>query len=363
MSRAACAIIDLEALKHNLSRVKAFASSQKIIAMIKADAYGHGILRVATALEHADAFGVACLEEAQILRHAGIKNTIILMEGFFKADELTIIDQLNLDVVIHDSYQLEILNQIQLEKPLNIWLKIDTGMHRLGFSFEQAGEVWQQLSEHPNVAGEPKLMTHFACADDVESPLTKQQIQKFQKATQSIKAEKSLANSAAILEWPQTHGDWVRPGIMLYGISPFLASRGQFYDLKPVMTLQSEIIAIHPIKKGDVVGYGATWQAPEDMLVGVVAMGYGDGYPRHAPSGTPILVNNQRVPLIGRVSMDMLTVDLRTVIEPKIGMAVVLWGKGLPVEEIAEHADTIAYELLCGITRRVAVKALDSAGD
>jgi len=372
MSRVARATINLTALKNNLAIVKKSAPPQKIMAVIKADAYGHGMARIAQALtetlmEH-DAFAVASIDEAVMLRSVGIQRSIIVLEGFNSSADLEVARQHKITVVIHHISQV-ILLELHLEEANNIkcWLKIDTGMHRLGFSPDDVKKIYQRLLA-TGVDTDIGLMTHLANADDTQDSKTEQQVEIFEKIISGNPAETSLANSAGILAWPSTHGHWVRPGIMLYGVSPFIIplidsevdsditdeSRTRIEpNLEPVMTLSATLIAVHTVLKGESVGYGGTWQCPEDMLVGVVSIGYGDGYPRHAPSGTPVLVNGKRVSLIGRVSMDMIMVDLRELSGAKVGDEVVLWGDGLPVEEIATAAGTIGYELLCGVTKRV----------
>lgn len=353
------AVIDLSALRHNLARVRAAAPHARVMAAIKANAYGHGLIRAARALEGADALGVACLAEAQSLREAGISVPITLLEGFFHADELESIAALNLAVVIHHTSQLQLLEQARLGRPIPVWVKLDTGMHRIGFPPEQAGEVVRRLDRCPNVSALLGLMTHLANADDRQDPTTPRQLARFEQAAAGLPGERSIANSAGVLGWPASHANWVRPGIMLYGASPFVGGRGEAEGLRPVMNLRSELMAVNRLQRGDAVGYGGTWVCPEAMPVGVVAIGYGDGYPRHAPSGTPVLVNGRRVPLIGRVSMDMLSVDLRSQPEAAVGDPVVLWGEGLAAEEVAEQAGTIAYELFCGVTPRVTVVEQD----
>jgi alanine racemase len=345
--------INCEALRHNLQRVREFAPHSKVMGMIKANAYGHGLIEVARALKDADAFGVAFLEEALALRAAGIQNSIVLMEGFFNAAELDQICRHDLEIVVHQYSQLEILEQNKLNKPLTVWLKIDTGLHRLGFLPKEVTAVWQRLRACNNVQGEPHLLSHFASPDDLSKPTTLQQFDCFNTSIIGLNSPRSLANSAAIIAWPTIRCEWIRPGIMLYGVSPFTDKTGADYNLQPVMTLRSELIAIQPLQKGDAVGYGGVWTCPEDMRLGMVAIGYGDGYPRHAKNGTPVLVNGKITPLVGRVSMDMITVDLRTQPNAKIGDPVVLWGEGLPIELVARSADTIAYELLCSVTPRV----------
>ncbi len=360
MSRAARAIIDLAALRHNLQQVRRAAPQQQLIAIIKADAYGHGIVPVARALADADVFGVVCLEEALSLREAGIDKPILLLEGFFHADELPLIRRHKLQVVVHGEHQLDVLAALPPQAfSIPVWLKVDTGMHRLGISPHAVPAAWQRLAACPAVAPLLGLMTHLANADDGDDELTCKQLDCLASVRRDRSIAVSIANSAGILAWPASHGDVVRPGIMLYGVSPMLGENGAQRNLRPVMTLCSELISIRQCKKGDAVGYGGSWVCPEDMPVGVVAMGYGDGYPRHAPSGTPLLVNGRRAALIGRVSMDTICVDLRSQPGAAIGDSVTLWGNGLPAEEIAECASTIAYALFCGVTCRVKKETID----
>ena len=352
MSRPAKVVISLSALRHNFNRIRTLAPDTRIMAIVKADAYGHGLSHTAQCLEHADAFGVACLEEAGELRQAKIKQRIILLEGPYSGEELAEISQLGLDIVVHDLSQIEMLEQNQLNKPVCVWLKVDTGMHRLGFSPDLVNQVLARLEQSACVQN-VRLMTHLASANNREDPMTREQMQCFSQLSEYMSHEKTIANSAGILAFSEAHVDWVRPGIMLYGVSPFSDSNGPQEGLQPVMMLQSKLITVRALKAGEPVGYGATWRCPEDMSVGVVAAGYGDGYPRHAESGTPVLVNGKRVELIGRASMDMLTVDLRSQPQAKTGAPVVLWGEGLPVEEIANHAGTIPYEVLCAVHKRL----------
>lgn len=353
MTRPSRVVINKQALKHNLQRTRELAPRSKVMAIIKADAYGHGIVRVAETLDKADAFGVACLEEAEQLRAASITKPIVLLEGPHKADDIPKVVKLDLDIVLHNEFQLGFLEKAILDKPLQVWVKIDTGMHRLGFPIEKAAAILARVKNCKNIKPEFRLMTHFATANEPDNPLTEQQLENFEQVCDGYELEKTVANSAALINFPASHNAWVRPGLMLYGVSPMIDKHASELGLKPVMTLESELISIQRLKKGEPVGYGATWRCPEDMPIGVVAAGYGDGFPRHAKSGTPVLVNDVRCALIGRASMDMLTVDLRNQAEAKIGDRVVLWGETLPVEEIALHADTIPYELLCGVHKRL----------
>jgi alanine racemase len=356
MSRPAQAILDLSAIAHNLKRVRELAPGRSVMAVIKANAYGHGMIKVAHALNETDAFAVACLDEALSLRAAGIRHTIVLLEGFFSARDIPFLVLHELSAVVHHEEQLRMLEADRPPGSLPVWLKIDTGMHRLGLSPDKVAEAYQRLKALPSVKI-TGLMTHLASADEREDSTTARQLACFIKAVAPFSEPKSIANSAGILAWPQSHGDWVRPGIMLYGASPFADGTGQDHGLRPALSLHSQLMAVNRFKRGDRVGYGGTWQCPEDMPVGVVAIGYGDGYPRHAAPGTPVLVNGRRVPLVGRVSMDMICVDLRSQPQARIGDAVCLWGPSLPVEEIAACASTIPYELLCRVTSRVRMHA------
>ena len=351
MTRPVRARIDLSALTFNLSRARHAAPDSRVLAVIKADGYGHGIVAVAGALDAADAFAVASLEEALLLREAGINKPVLLLEGVFSADELEAVTRHGFELVVHHEPQLEWIQELD-KAGLTVWLKVNSGMNRLGFAPREALEAWDRLAAMPQVA-EQRWMSHFACADDPHHPANTEQETVFQALCAQRKAPRSLANSAALLSRPSSHYEWVRPGIMLYGASPMMAGQVSPVELKPAMTFSSEVIAIHDCRKGDAIGYGQGWKCPEAMRVGVVAAGYGDGYPRHAPSGTPVLLNGEVVPLVGRVSMDMLCVDLRKQPGAGVGDPVVLWGQGLPVETVAEAAGTISYELLCGVTSRV----------
>jgi len=346
------ALVSAAALSHNLARVRQLAPHSAVMAVLKADAYGHGLLRSAAALCEADGFGLLDLDEALVLRQAGYRQPICLLEGFFDADELTVIAERQIDTVVHSAWQIDALASSQATRAIDVWLKLDTGMHRLGFHPEEATGAYRRLRQIPQV-GRIACMSHLASADDRADNLTNRQLHRFSSSLATEKLVRSLANSAAIAAWPGTHLDWVRPGIMLYGGSPLADTDAAALDLRAAMTLESQLIATRDLRRGDSVGYGASWTCPEDMRIGVVACGYGDGYPRHAPSGTPVLVDGRNAPLVGRVSMDMITVDLRGHPGARVGSPVELWGSRLPVDTVARQAGTIAYELLCGVTGRV----------
>ena len=353
MSRPARALVDAGALKHNLQQVRLRAPQARVMAVVKANAYGHGLAWVARVLNDAvDAFGVSSIEEGIQLREAGVTQPICLLEGFFTADELPLLAKHRLAPTIHHATQIKALAQASPTLRLAVWFKIDTGMHRLGFTPSEAPDALKKLRSSPAVA-EIRVMSHLARADIPSDPETKSQTDSFHAVTNDLGLESSLANSAGILAWPQSHFDWVRPGIMLYGVSPMEQQSAAQLNLKPVMTLQTALIAVHPRRQGEAIGYGGDWRCPQDMPVGVAAIGYGDGYPRHATPGTPVLVNGQRAPLVGRVSMDMITLDLRTQPNANVGDPVVLWGQGLPIEEVARNAGTVSYELLCHVTDRI----------
>lgn len=356
MKPAAYAVLNLEALQHNLARARSCCGSARIMAVIKANAYGHGLLRAAEALHGVDAFAVARVDEAVRLRRANFQQRIVVLEGFICREELDSMLDFDLEAVIHDPRQLQQLEQLLVPgKRIKVWLKLDTGMNRLGFKPASFVVAYQRLMDCSVVAKPFGLMTHLANADNLEDDKTLKQIALFNRATANYPGECSIANSAGILGWPMSLADWARPGIMLYGVSPYPENCGRQLGLIPVMSLHSRLIAVKKIQACEAVGYGGDWVCPKETLLGVVAIGYGDGYPRHAVSGTPVLVNGVRVPMIGRVSMDMITVDLENCPAAQPGDPVTLWGEGLPVEEIASHAATIPYTLLCGITQRVQI--------
>jgi alanine racemase len=359
MKRSARITIHPEALQHNLQRAKLAAPKSKTLAVIKADAYGHDAIATAGILyEIADGFAVSCIPEAIELREAGICKPITILQGHQSIDDLRTAAHYQLRLTVHDDRQLSLLDQYShnasLKKGFEVNLKIDTGMNRLGFQPSRIADLYQKLSNHPHVNPDSlTLMTHFSCADELDNKTTRQQLECFEKAAESINSPKpiikSAANSAGILGWKDSHTDWVRPGIMLYGSSPFAASHRDDYELKAAMTLHAPIIAIHDLKQGDNIGYGAGWQCPNDMTVAVIACGYADGYPRHAKSGTPVWVGGQEVMLVGRISMDMIVVDINYVEKGRVqvGELAELWGENLSVDVVAQYAETISYELLC----------------
>lgn len=347
MTRPARVIIDPRAAAHNLSLARRAAPSCRVMAVIKADAYGHGICRMARALDGADAFAVASLEEALILKDAGIAKPIVLLEGPFEAAEVPTIVELGLELVVHTVEQLHMLEA--LSRPLPLWLKIDTGMHRLGFAPERLHEI---VGLARGLADPLRFMTHLASAHVRGDASVDDQIACFKRILADRPGERSLANSAAIMSRPESHGDWIRPGLMLYGVSPFEGKTGAALGLDPVMSLRSCLISVRTVRAGEAVGYGRSFVCPEDMPIGVVACGYGDGYPRNAKTGTPVLVNGVRTQIIGQASMDMMTVDLRPVVQAKFGDIVTLWGVSLPIEDVARASGTIPYELLCRVRMR-----------
>jgi alanine racemase len=361
MMPAAYAVLDLEAAAHNIEKVRAYAPNARIMAVIKANGYGHGLLRIAGALQNADAFAVARVDEGIRLRKAGIEKRIVVLEGFTCPEELEELLHYQLDAVVHSLVQVDVFEQRTEFGQIAIWLKLDTGMNRLGFKANEFNAVYQRLNQCSIISQPINFMTHLANADDKQDPITHKQISLFNDTLATLIPkleslnERSIANSAGILAWQEALTDWVRPGVMLYGISPFAESTGGQLGLKPIMGLHSRLIAVKQIVTGDKVGYSGSWVCEKPTTLGVVAIGYGDGYPRYAKAGTPVLVNGQRVSLIGRVSMDMITVDLGINTNAKPGDPVTLWGDGLSVEEIALCADTIPYALVCGVTQRVKI--------
>jgi alanine racemase len=352
MARPLFATIDTAALKHNLEVVRRRAPRSRVLAVIKANAYGHGLMRAAAALSGADGFALLELEEAVRLREAGFGQRIVLLEGFFDPDELTVLLQHRLGTVVHSMDQVAALEGLPGGAKLDVLLKVNTGMNRLGIAPSEYPQARERLQRNPGV-GSITLATHFADADDARG--VGWQLERLRRLPGFGSLPCSLANSAAILRYPETHCDWVRPGIMLYGCSPFPESTGSDEGLKPAMTLETSIIAVQELEAGDAVGYGGAFRAERRMRVGVVACGYADGYPRHAPTGTPISVAGRMTRTLGRVSMDMLCADLTAVPEAGTGARVVLWGDGVPVERVAHAAGTVGYQLLCGLAPRVRI--------
>ncbi|MFQ2257463.1 alanine racemase [Aeromonas dhakensis] len=360
MMNTVTASIDLDALQHNFAVARRHAPHSKIIAVLKANAYGHGLLPVAHALAQADAYAVARVEEALVLRANAITKPILVLGGFFSAEALPLLAKHDLQTTLHTWEQLALLEQATLPAPIKVWLKLDTGMNRLGLRAEELPAFIERLSHCHNVVQPFQLMTHFSQSDEQDTQATLLQIEEFNRLSAHLPGERAMANSAGILAWPASRSDWIRPGLMLYGASPFTGQLAADHDLRPVMTLKSQLIATRACLQGEAVGYGGHWVASRDTTLGVVAAGYGDGYPRMAPEGTPMLINGRRVPIVGRVSMDMITVDLGPAANDKVGDEVTLWGEGLPVEQVAEKIGTIPYELLTRLTSRVHLTHCDS---
>ena len=363
MSRTTVATIHLGALRHNLARIKQLAAPARVMAVVKADAYGHGLERVARALDaEAEAFAVAALGDGLRLRAAGHRQRIVVLSGPDSPGDIAEMQRLGLDAAIHHTSQLPWLAEARPGQTspdnsprgrLRVWLKVDSGMHRLGFAPEQVPAVHAQLQALAGIDPDIGLLTHFSDSEVFEGAQTPEQIARFAAATAGLSGPRSLANSAAVLGWPEARADWVRTGGLLYGLSVVEGKSGAEFGFRPAMTLSTRLVAINAIRRGERIGYNGTWTCPEDMPIGVAAIGYGDGYPRSAPAGTPVLVGERIVPLVGRVSMDLITLDLREAPQAKVGDRVTLWGPALPVETIAAPSGTISYELTCGMTRRV----------
>ena len=359
MTPMVSATIDTGALRHNLQVIRRLAPKSRVMAVIKANAYGHGLIAVAKALEGADAFAVARIGEALVLREAGIKTPIVLLEGVFDSEQVAAAAAGDFEPVVHTQEQIELLLAAPAEARFKVWLKLDSGMNRLGFKAEAFPAAHAALSRAAALKAPINLITHLACADTPELPATAEQLMVFETATRSMAGERSVVSSAALLGFSDAHADWVRPGLLLYGVSPFRGATGTDHGVRPVMTVRSQIIAVKDLAVGDRVGYGGDWTATRPTRLAIVSVGYGDGYPRSARSGTPVLVNGEHAALVGRVSMDMIAIDTTDVRRaPKVGDPVVLWGEGLAIEEVAIWAESIPYTLLCGINQRVAVSIL-----
>lgn len=357
MTQRVEATVDLAAIRHNLRRVRSLAPAARVMAAVKGDAYGHGIAQVATAIDsQVDGFAVAALEEAVQLRDAGCESPCVLLEGILHAREIPDVAACGDVLVLHHDWQLAALEHARIEQVIPVWIKLDTGMNRLGFDPARAAELQQRVA---GISGLELLgwMTHLARADDPADAFTDEQIAVLDQATEGLPGARSIANSAGLIAWPAAQRDWVRPGLMLYGASPLLDRDAATLDLRPAMTVASRLISVRDLPAGAAVGYGGDHVCQEQTRVGVVAVGYGDGYPRHAATGTPVLVQGQAghglARILGRVSMDMISIELNDLPHTQVGERVVLWGEGLPAETVAAHAGTVAYDLFCGLTSRV----------
>lgn len=358
------AVVEIErkAILHNIEYLRKIAPYSSLIAIIKANAYSHGIKGVAQLLHtKVDCFGVARLSEAMVLRHSGINTPIVLLEGFFPRDNIGDLIDFNIQTVVHCQWQIDALEKLIVDNQITTWFKFDTGMHRLGFNQQEAKTAFNRLVNCAAVRKPINIISHFSSADEANSNQTLKQIELFDKFIDSIEDKSligkiSIAASGGTLAWPMSHRDAIRPGIAIYGVSPF---DEPVAELSPAMTFKSELIVVRDHKQGESVGYGQTWTSPKDTKLGVVAMGYGDGYPRSIPANTPVLINGRRVPIVGRVSMDMIVIDLGSDSLDKPGDEVIFWGKGLTVEEIAKHTGISAYELLTRLTGRAKIHYID----
>ena len=371
MTATAVAVINPTAIRHNLERIRTAAPGCRIMAVIKANAYGHGLRSVAHILDDVDAFAVARVSEGIWLRNEGIECPIVVLEGCSDIASVEEAISHQLEIVVHDPVHFEFLDSLTVQDAVTVWLKLDTGMGRLGFLPSDLTACLKRLNRIPAVRPEIRLMTHLACADDPDDSTTLEQLRRFGEQLSGFAGDISIANSAGILLWPQTlevsrdleytGQNWVRPGLALFGASPVIGKSARELGLVSAMSFESRLIAVKTIMRGTAVGYGSDWRAKRDTVVGVVAAGYGDGYPRQLRSGTPVLVNGRRVALIGRVSMDMINVDLTDVPVVNVGDPVVLWGGHLPIEEIAVRAGTIPYDLMCGLSQRVEHRLLEAS--
>lgn len=356
MIRLIRALIDSAALRHNLGTVRAYAPGAKVMAVIKANAYGHGLVSTALALADADSFAVARLEEGIALRSAGVRAPIVLLEGVFSAEQLAEAANHGFELVVHDPLQLKLLEAHRGAERFVLWIKMDTGMNRLGFRPENFAAAHARLAALAVPALELRAMTHLARADERDQAMTREQVATFERTLAAANLSRittSIGNSAGTLGWPTAHGSWVRPGLALYGVSPFGNETAEKHGLKPVMTLETTVLTVRDVKRGETVGYAGAWRAERDSAIAILAAGYGDGLPRHLENGTPVLIGGARYPLVGRVSMDMIAVDVTGATKIATGHKAIVWGAGLPVEDVAHHADTIPYELLCGMSQRV----------
>jgi alanine racemase len=341
------AFINQASLRHNLATVKQLAPHSKIMSVVKANGYGHGLINVARGLNESDGFAVLTLNEAIDLREHGFEQDILLLEGAFETYEISIAAKMHFNLVVHNLHQLQMIEKLKLNRPLDIHFKINTGMNRLGFNPQEAKEILKTLQNKSHFKS-ITLMTHFATADEPRG--VDWQLSVFDDIAKPFNFSRSVANSASIVNFKKTHLDWVRPGIMLYGASPIMGHKSSTLNIKPVMQLKSKIIAIQNLSKNDSVGYGESFKAKKDMRIAVVACGYADGYPRHAPTGTPVYVEGKKTSTVGRVSMDMLYIDVTDIPHASISSDVELWGEHVPVDDVAEKSGTVGYELLCAIS-------------
>jgi alanine racemase len=360
LTRLIRARVDTGALRHNLRAIRAHAPGAKVMAVVKANAYGHGLVNTALALADADSFAVARLEEGIALRSAGVRAPIVLLEGVFGAEQLAEAAHHGFELVVHDPLQIELLEAHRGAERFVLWIKMDTGMNRLGFRPEAFALAHARLAGLAISALELRAMTHLARADELDQAMTREQVAIFEKTLAGAgliggahRITTSIGNSAGTLGWPAAHGNWVRPGLALYGVSPFGGETADKHGLKPVMTLETTLLTVRAVKRGETVGYAGAWRAERDSAIAILAAGYGEGLPRHLENGTPVLIGGARYPLVGRVSMDMIAVDVTGAPKIAAGHRAVIWGDGLPVEEVARHAGTIPYELLCGVSQRV----------
>ncbi|MCX8114716.1 MAG: alanine racemase [Burkholderiaceae bacterium] len=358
MPRPILATIDLAAMRHNLAQARARAGRRTVWAVVKANAYGHGIERAVRAFAEADGLGLLDLAEARRAREAGWRKPILLLEGFFEPADLSVVDALRLTVVVHGFEQIEMLERHRPPQPIDVYLKLNTGMNRLGFGAADAARALARLHALPHVRV-VSLMTHFANAERDDARFGRaaptEQLRAFESLTAHWYGERCLANSAALFLQPSIGGDSVRPGIALYGATPDASVSAARLGLRPAMTLRSRVIGLQQLQAGDSVGYGSQFVAPRPMRIGIVACGYADGYPRHAPNGTPVEVDGVRAGTVGRVSMDMLCVDLTDVPAARVGSEVELWGERVPIDEVAAAAGTVGYQLMCALAQRVPV--------
>ncbi|HKU15594.1 MAG TPA: alanine racemase [Steroidobacteraceae bacterium] len=352
MSSGPLVTVDAAALRNNLAVVRRFAPGARVIAAVKANAYGHGLVHAARALADADAFGVARVEEGLILRAAHVAHPIVVLEGAFDPAQLDAAASHRLQLVVHSFEQIAMLEQYAGAQRFAIWLKLDTGMNRLGFRPEELASAHQRLAACTAVAT-MRLLTHLACAENVGSAETQLQLDRFRELSAPLHVERSIANSAGIIAWPAAHAEWVRPGLMLYGASPFAERSAADLGLLPAMTFTTQLVAVRNVAAGEAIGYNGIWRAQRRSRIGVAAVGYGDGYPRCMRAGAPALVDGREAPVVGRISMDMTMLDVTDLPDAAVGDEVTLWGRGLPAERVAQFADTIAYELFCRIAERV----------